>query len=255
MNSINTRTINITLTITNEEIRRNLRLLGVVNADQLGYKKLSYFYWKRLKGNTGNIKKTKELLIALKILEEIDISLIKKILIEEKGSLGKKTYKSHKNVKQDNLYERMSRAFDKNQKSINITKQQKSIALKQKLKKTQIKSESNYLEEKTKYHRYRNLLNRLDHFEKRFLKEKYCNNSEFSYSNGIRFYLDFLRKYAKFFDLERESKKTVGSILTTLELPFYVTMVITQLRLLKEFLKTMHVKNVNVLQVGCILFK
>ena len=116
---MNKKIITIPLHITKNDIKRYLNLLGVVSPYQLYFNELSYFYWKQLKRNTGNLKKTKELLNAYKILEKFDISLINKILIEEKNSLPEKLSTKPTKKQKDSLNERMSRAFDKNKKEIN----------------------------------------------------------------------------------------------------------------------------------------
>jgi hypothetical protein len=229
--------------VNKNDIRRYSRLLGIKNPNQLEYKKLSYFYWKRLKSNTGNIKKTKELLNALHILEEFDISLIKKILLEESNSLPEKLSTKSTKKQKDRLNERMSRAFDKNKKEIkkvnlSIQTQVKIRGRKYKeieeiksdlcermtrafaenknninisKKKKSISSKQN--EEKSKCYRYSNFLDELNLIE-RIWRELYSKNKNFSYSYGINFYINFLRNHSKFIDLQGATK------LRNVELPF-----------------------------------
>lgn len=252
--------------ISKYKIRENLKLLGIKNPSQLGYKKLSYFYWKQLKKNTGNIKKSKQLIVAIEILQALDISLIKKILIEEKDLLfyekdilprkniskkstsnkkddlikrmSKAFYKFKKGKKKDDLSERTSKASYKNKIGIKkddlINRMSKAFYKNKNIQKDILRERipiksgndpidclnkripKSFYENKNlipKRKRYINFLDELDQIE-RIWKELYSKNSEFSYSYGMDFYLNFLRKPFKFINLDRDPR------LMTLELPF-----------------------------------
>ena len=243
---MNKKIFTIPLHITKNDIKRFLKLLGLVSPYQLYFNELSYFYWKQLKRNTGNLKKTKELLNAYKILEKLDISLINRILIEEKNSLPEKLSTKTRKKQKDSLNERMSRAFDKNKTKIksdlsdrmtrafveNKNKTEIKSDLSERMtrafaenknninvsKKKSISSKQQFIttkqnEEKSKCYRYSYFLDELNLIE-RIWRELYSKNKNFSYTYGINFYINFLMNHSKFIDLQGATK------LRNIELPF-----------------------------------